>query len=155
MNVTIMNRAVITEIQTRFSDFDPLQHLNNSRYLDYIEIARVEAFTKVLGIDLRKVVGVVRQSKVNYKAPISYGTPLVVTTEVTDVGDSSITLSFKVANKRDHSRVYATVDMVQVTWSVTEQKPIPVPDLLRDNIDRLNSGELDMNLDEQSEMKVA
>ena len=140
MSSTISNGTVITEIQTRFSDFDPLKHLNNSCYLSYIEIARVETFVNLLGLDLSKFSGVVKAVTVNYKKAVLYGTKIVTITKIKNVGETSLSLSFSVVNQFDHSIVYAEVELVQITISMETFKPTPHPASLIESIRLMNLG---------------
>ncbi len=151
MNVMVVGSSVVSEIQTRFSDFDPLQHLNNSSYLSYVEVARINTFAGVLGVDLQAYTGVVKRTSVEYKKPVNPGTPIVVITEIKEIGDKSLELDFKVANKFDHSQVYASVEMTQITVSLKTLKPANHPEVLLDHIQRLQAGEMDTG----SNMKAA
>lgn len=53
-HISIYGDAIKVDIQTRYNEFSMAQHLNNVAYFNYIEIAKVESFTKVVGVDFKK-----------------------------------------------------------------------------------------------------
>lgn len=83
--------SVTTSVQIRFSDFDPLNHVNNVAFFEIMETARVEAMRKLP----RSLKGhmVVRHASCDYEDQIRGGIRAVdVTVSVEKVGRSSFSL---------------------------------------------------------------
>jgi acyl-CoA thioester hydrolase len=83
--------SVTTSVQIRFSDFDPLNHVNNVAFFEIMETARVEAMRKLP----RSLKGhmVVRHASCDYEDQIRGGTRSVdVVVSVEKVGRSSFSL---------------------------------------------------------------
>lgn len=74
MNTTTLPRQIESQMKVRFPDCDPFNHLNNSKYIDYIINAREDQLLKYYDFDvyeLAKKTGntwVVAQSQIAYLA---------------------------------------------------------------------------------------
>jgi len=146
-HVSILQDAIKVDIQTRFVDFDMGQHLNNSSYLNYIEIARADGFAHAMKVDTTKIIGVAANVSINFMRPIRFGTPVSVLMRIKDVKGSSKQLYFEFVNTNDTSKIYATAQMTQIMFDVATQKPIPVTDYIRSY-----ASELEKNKDSDSVM---
>lgn len=83
--------SLTVSVQIRFSDFDPLNHVNNVKFFEIMETARVEAMRRLP----RSLKGhmVVRHASCDYNAQIVGGTRSVdVAVSVEKVGGSSFSL---------------------------------------------------------------
>jgi acyl-CoA thioester hydrolase len=83
--------SVTMSVQIRFSDFDPLNHVNNVAFFEIMETARIEAMRKLP----RSLKGnmVVRHASCDYEDQIRGGTRSVdVLVSVEKVGRSSFSL---------------------------------------------------------------
>jgi acyl-CoA thioesterase FadM len=72
-----MERTPKSFYTVRFSDCDPLGHLNNSRYLDYLLNAREDHLWTAYGMEIRQWIRqglgfVVSQHEIRYLRPVSY-----------------------------------------------------------------------------------
>jgi YbgC/YbaW family acyl-CoA thioester hydrolase len=77
----------------RFSDCDPLGHLNNSKYLDYFLNAREDHLREQYNIDLkvwveRGQVFVVSQHEIRYLRPVFYNEPIAIQSALIGAGDT-------------------------------------------------------------------
>jgi len=135
--------VVRTSIQTRFADFDALGHLNNAKYLEYVEIARVHTFADVLGVDLRKITAVMGTATISFLRPIRPFEPLILETAITEVRPRSIDfrVSFVVENEPDKPR--AIIEARQVVVDTRSGQVCPVPDYLAGRISELSAGRLE------------
>jgi len=79
----------VWEITTRFSDLDPLGHVNNAVYLSFTEEARTRMFREALG----GVVGplLLARSEIDHLGQAYYGS-VTVGSAVVEVGRSSFTV---------------------------------------------------------------
>ena len=76
----------------RFSDCDPLGHLNNARYIDYFLNAREDHLKKEYGLTLNKFYKqglgwFVRSHEINYLAPAQYNEVVYIQSSLLKAGD--------------------------------------------------------------------
>jgi acyl-CoA thioester hydrolase len=113
-------RKHVHEFHVRFGDIDSLGHVNNCRYLTYLEDARVAMFfTDPVREGRRQLRGlVVARHEIDYKWPLLFGPdPVRVETWVTELRVASFTLAYEI---RDDERVYATASSVIVAYDVQQ-----------------------------------
>ena len=125
------------ECHVRFSDVDVYGHVNNVKYLEYYQEARI-AFVLSLdppifdprqGSTTRQVVA---RIDVDYKRPILFRPePYVVETRVTRVGESSYDLSCRIADVEGGETVYSKAEVKLVAFDLTTQRPRPLDDAQR------------------------
>ncbi|HEY5821987.1 MAG TPA: thioesterase family protein [Propionibacteriaceae bacterium] len=100
-------------LAVRWSDLDAYGHVNNVKYYDYIQEARIALVTERLGWGESGMWLVVRQD-VEYRRPIDFRLePYEVVTAVAAVGNRSITLSIEIRDPGS-AEVYATARTVLV-----------------------------------------
>lgn len=133
---------VVTDIQTRFCDFDVLGHLNNAVYSTYIELARVHFYQDILGMDLTQVTGVVANFNIDYKRPVKFGTPLVVLSNAETNDGRTVNMTFLFANAKDHSKVYAVATQRMVAVDPQTSQLSHLPKRIQRDMEMLLSGEL-------------
>ena len=135
--------VIRTPVQTRFADFDALGHLNNAKYLEYVEIARVHAFSDVLGVDLRRITAVMGTATISFLRPVKPFERLVLETAITEVRPRSIDfrVSFLVEDEPHSPR--AIVEARQVVVDTRSGEVRSVPDDLAGRISKLVSGQLE------------
>jgi acyl-CoA thioester hydrolase len=110
--------AHVHEFHVRFSDIDSLGHVNNCRYLTYLEDARVAMFfTDPQREDRRPLRGsVVARHEIDYRRPLLLRPePVRVETRVTEIRAASFDLAYEV---RDDEHVYARATSVIVGYDL-------------------------------------
>lgn len=119
-----------TSIQVRYEDLDTQWHVNNTRFLTYIEQARFEYYQH-LGLfdgksflDLRMIIADVH---VSYKAPIYLNQKIRVGTRVSRVGTKSITFE-SIIEDEETGAACATGEVVGVCFNFRTHESILVPD---------------------------
>jgi acyl-CoA thioester hydrolase len=133
---------VVTNIQTRFCDFDVMGHLNNAVYSTYIELARVHFFQDVLGMDLTQTAGVVANFNINFKRPVKFATPLVVLSQAHTPDGRHVHMNFLIADARDHSKVYSNATQHMVAVDPQTSQLAHLPKRIQRDMELLMSGEL-------------
>lgn len=111
-------RKHVHEFHVRFGDIDSLGHVNNCRYLTYLEDARVAMFfTDPLREGREPLRGlVVARHEIDYRRPLPLGPdPVRVETVVTEVRPASFALAYEI---RDDDHVYARASSVIVGYDV-------------------------------------
>ncbi|MFE8072435.1 thioesterase family protein [Marinobacteraceae bacterium S3BR75-40.1] len=135
--------VIRTSIQPRFSDFDALGHLNNAKYLEYVEVARIHAFADVLGVRLQEISAVMGTATINFLRPVQLFEKLVLETAIVDVRHHSIDLRITFRSDNDEGAPKAIVEARQVVVDAKSGKVREVPDFLKDSISSLVAGRLD------------
>lgn len=133
---------VVTDIQTRFCDFDVLGHLNNAVYSTYIELARVHFYQDILGMDLTQTTGVVANFNIDYKRPVKFGTPLAVLSRAETNDGRTVNMTFLFANAKDHSKVYAVATQRMVAVDPQTSQLSHLPKRIQRDMEMLLTGEL-------------
>src|SRR6056297_2878602 len=120
-----------TPVAVRFRDLDSFGHVNTGVYVSYIEEARLDYFSQVLGVDLESVGTVVASLSVDYHRPIELDDELVVETTVPEIGTTSLTLDHEL---RVDSRIVATATVVLVRYDYEADEPVPIPESWRSTV---------------------
>jgi acyl-CoA thioester hydrolase len=103
----------------RWDDIDAFGHVNNAKYLTYIQEARF-LWSPLLEM-------VVAKAEVDYLVPIYVGGRFYdITLWVEQIGNSSFTLGYEVIG--DNGVVHAQVKTVQVAVSMETKKSRPLTD---------------------------
>ncbi len=80
-------------LHPRFAELDPYGHVNHAVYVSWFEVARCEALEAVgAGLDRLHGAGfqvVVVELALRYRRPVTWGTPVTVTTGVVEEGRAS------------------------------------------------------------------
>lgn len=117
-------------VHRRFSDLDPLGHVNNVVFHDYLQEARVGLLR-----DLEFVRGpgfsqVVVKQELTHRKPLLYAPePVIVEIWVERIGNSSYTLGYRILDEHDDVAAEATTVMAVVDPQAG--RPIRMSDDLR------------------------
>lgn len=118
----------------RFRDCDALGHINNAVYFTYFEQARFHHW-RSLGYDIRALPPgmpgfILARAECNFEAQATYGDELEVRLTVAAVGRTSCTYEYELVKVEGGERV-ASARSVQVCFDYEAQKPVPIPQDLR------------------------
>jgi acyl-CoA thioester hydrolase len=123
----------IKRIEIRWRDLDGFGHVNNSTYLTYLEEARDQHLTDVLGEAVHRTV--IRRLEIDFLSGLTQEDDYVdVDVRLTGVGTSSVTLEERILSVLD-GRVAATAKTVMVHTDDSRTASAPWPDASRDAID--------------------
>ena len=123
----------IKRIEIRWRDLDGFGHVNNSTYLTYLEEARDQHLTDVLGEAVHRTV--IRRLEIEFISGLTQEDDHVdVDVRLTGVGTSSVTLEESIVSVLD-GRVAATAKTVMVHTDESRTASAPWPDASRDAID--------------------
>jgi acyl-CoA thioester hydrolase len=101
-------------LTVRWSDLDSYGHVNNVKYYDYVQEARISLVTSTVGWEPEAVWMVVRQD-LEYLKPIDFRTePYEVATAVASVGNRSFTLAAEIRDPTSET-LFATARTVVVS----------------------------------------
>lgn len=93
-----LKKVLESKMKIRFHDCDPFNHLNNSRYIDYIVTARGDQLIDNYGFDIYKLaqekgVGwVSAQTQISYIAPAYLMEEVTIQTQLIGCSDKSLLL---------------------------------------------------------------
>jgi acyl-CoA thioester hydrolase len=114
-------------VHVRFSDVDVYRHVNNVKYFEYLQEARIQFFAGLVEGE-RAFHLVVAQTDVDYVRPLLFrAAPYDVVSAVTRVGERSMTMESEV---RDGEEVLARARVVVVFYDlVAGRSTTPPPEL--------------------------
>ena len=78
-----MTKTLESKVKVRFHDCDPFNHLNNSRYIDYIVAARGDQLMESYGFDIYQLLQEQGIGWVSAQTQISYLYPAYLMEEIT------------------------------------------------------------------------
>ncbi len=89
------------DVQLRFNDVDMLGHVNNSVYLQFMDLAKYEYFKAVMGkdFDLKALAVVVVNINCDFYSPSFINEQLQVFTTTERVGEKSLVLEQRIVSK--------------------------------------------------------
>lgn len=117
-------------VQRRFSDLDPLGHVNNVVFYDYLQEARVGLLKHLGRAELAQINFVVVRQELNFRKPLLYHPdPIVIETWVGRVSNSSYTIEYRIL---DESReVVADGETLLAAIDLESGRPIRIDPELR------------------------
>ena|SRR5688572_15946770 len=114
-------------VEVRFADVDMFDHVNNAKYLTYIESARVAYYTAVTGLtDPRTFDMTVARAEIDFLKPAFYGETLHVNSRAGRIGTKSWTLEHEICDA-DTGEVVARGSTVNVHFDHETGKSHPLP----------------------------
>ena len=123
-------------IQVRYSDLDPQWHVNNARFLSFIESARL-AYIQHLnlwdGKSFRDLGLIVADVHLVYLKPIELDQNIRVGIKVTRIGNKSLDFDYQIEDA-DNSMVMSTATTVMVAYNYHTLSTIRVTDEWRNTI---------------------
>jgi acyl-CoA thioester hydrolase len=116
------SRRHVHEFHVRFGDIDFLGHVNNCRYLTYLEDARISMFRLDPQREGREPLRglVVARHEIDYHRPLLFGPdPVRVETWVTELRAGSFSLAYEI---RDDEHVYVRASSVIVAYDIEKAR---------------------------------
>lgn len=111
-----------------WGDMDALGHVNNGRYFDYFQEARIE-WLRELNIQMTEQTGpVVIQVGCTFLKPVIYPASIVLKSSIHSLGNSSMIMDHDLYQ----NDVLMAQGMCKIVWiDYIQQKSIPLPDTIR------------------------
>ena len=123
-------------IEVRYGDLDPQAHVNNARFLTYMEQARI-AYIRALGLwdggSFLDVGIILAEVKVTFLAPIYFGQELRVGVRVTEIRIKSLTMEYSL-EETGGDKQFATGSSVLVAFNYREGSTLPIPEHWKNTI---------------------
>jgi acyl-CoA thioester hydrolase len=124
-------------IHIRYMDIDSMQHVNNARYLNYLEEARIAYSQEVLNLyhDLTTLNVVVARIEIDFKKPLFFGQCAEIYTRVARLGNKSFQFeSLIVVQEKGRSEIAARALQTIVAFDPGTQSSVPVPEEIKEKI---------------------
>ncbi len=117
-------------IEVRYGDLDPQGHVNNAKFLTYMEQGRVFYLKQLklweggsflnMGIILADV-------QLSFKKAVHFGDPVRVGVRIARLGSKSMTSEYQLEDARDAS-IFATGTSVLVAYDYQDKRSVPIPE---------------------------
>lgn len=126
---------IITELQIRFNDMDPMKRVNNSVYASYLELGRLDFCHQYLNIQtLEDIPFVLVRVEMNIRKSLEPMQKANVRTWVSRIGNSSWDFSAEIYNP-DSGVIYADARTVQVYFDYRKDTSLPIPAAFRKHLE--------------------
>lgn len=117
-------------IEVRYGDLDPQGHVNNARFLTYLEQARI-SYIQHLGLwrggSFLDVGIILADVHLTFRQPILFGQPVRVGVRVIRLGNKSLHMEYAIEDSRD-AKELATASTALVAYDYRSERTIPVPE---------------------------
>jgi acyl-CoA thioester hydrolase len=118
-------------IEVRYGDLDPQGHVNNAKYLTYMEQARIHYLVHVSlfqnGQSFTDIGIILADAHVTFLASVQFGQPVRVGVRVTRLGDKSMTMEYRLEDAATGQEL-ATGSTVLVAYNYRDRMTIQIPD---------------------------
>ena len=121
------------KIESRWGDMDGLRHINNAKYLTFLESARLE-YLSTVGIDINrwdsKESVILASMKIDYHKQSSYPNIYEIGGKISRIGNKSFDI-FNAIFESSSNNLIVTGTFTIVCFDYHLQKTIPVPDSIK------------------------
>ncbi|MGS1078551.1 acyl-CoA thioesterase [Pseudoxanthomonas beigongshangi] len=117
-------------ISVRWRDMDSMGHVNNAKYVSYLEEARVRWILDIPGVSMTdRIAPVVAANNINYRRPLTWPNDILVELYVDRLGTSSVTIGHRIVDQ--NGVLYCDGNVVVVWMDTHTGKSAPLPDAVR------------------------
>lgn len=133
---------IFTSIKVRFADCDMFGHVNNAKFITYMEQARVEYFKNFPEINFLKKKEmpefsfILAEITCTFKSPAYLDETLNIKIRSSELKNSSFIMEYEITEEKT-SRLVATGKSVAVAYNYKDQKVIPIPDSMRKKFEEI------------------
>ena len=122
-------------MEVRFGDTDAMGHVNNARFLTYLEMARLGYYEAVIGRPLPLAAHgasesmILAEVRLTFRSPAYYGETLTIEARVGRIGRTSFTQEYRITapeSRYGEARLVAVADAVQVMYDYAAERPVPM-----------------------------
>jgi thioesterase III len=120
------------QIEVRSTEIDGMEHVNNAKYLEYMEWSRGDWYHQV-GLSSAVFTGmgvgtVIANVDIHYRKEAKLGQKLTISTEPVRKGRTSFVLKHEIHNEQEE--LIAEADVVSVIIDLTTRRPVLLPEAL-------------------------
>jgi acyl-CoA thioester hydrolase len=126
----------VYDAHVRFSDVDVYGHVNNVKYFEYYQEARIAFIASLADGDVDSIRQVVARIDVDYRRPILFRPePYAVESWVTRIGTSSYDLSSRIVDGPAGGETYSQAEVRLVAYDLAAQRSRPLTDVERSRLE--------------------
>ena len=126
-------KSIITHASVLWGDMDGLRHINNAKYLTFLETARLE-YLSTLGIDINrwnsKESVILASMKIDYHKQSSYPNIYEIGCKISRIGNKSFDI-FNAIFESSSNNLILTGTFTIVCFDYHLQKTISIPDSIK------------------------
>lgn len=132
-NSAVAHTALIrVPLSVRWRDLDAFNHVNNSKFLSYLEEARLRWMVTLPGHGMDEhVAPVVAAAHLNYRRPIEWPNEIDVELFVERLGNTSLSVGHRIVGADDPSALYCDGNVVMVWIHRETGQPAALPEPVR------------------------
>jgi acyl-CoA thioester hydrolase len=131
-------------LRVRFSDCDPLGHVNNAVYLTYLEQARIDLWRHQLGVQLGRTAEgglrgerfILARAEIDFRSQAFDGDELEVRLSLSGFGRSTATYDYEIVEVPT-GRLVAAARTVQVWFDYDAGRSVPITDELKQRLTQI------------------
>ena len=132
----MMSEIFKTQIGVRFRDLDANGHVNHVVVFTYFEEGRKTFFLDPSASGPFIFPFIMAHISCDYLKPIKLDARLLLQMWISNIGNKSFSLSYKLTELPDESIIYAKGESVQVCYDYIQDKSIKIPLKLKQTLDR-------------------
>ena len=119
-------------MMVRWRDLDAFNHVNNSKFLSYLEEARLQWLMTLPGewID-ENIAPVVAAAHINYLRPIAWPNEIAIELFIERLGNTSLTIGHRIVGSTEDGALYADGNVVMVWIDKQGGKAAALPEVIR------------------------
>ena len=120
----------IANIEIRFSDIDKFGHVNNAKYLTFLEQARISYFNTVIGKnnEWQNTGIILAKAEIDFLIPILLDDKIEIEIAITKLGNKSFEISYKIIkNENQKLSIMAIAKTILVCYSYKLNTTIAIP----------------------------
>ena len=125
-----MSKSNKIYFSTHWGEMDALGHINHTRYLVWMETARIELFRAVGLLDHPDVGPILANINVDYRAPVHHPSDLWCDVWVTRIGGKSFTMAYSIGYKGSANSVVEGTTVI-VVYDYKNNSSAVIPDSVR------------------------
>ena len=111
-------------------------HVNHAVYFTYFEQGRLTFWRELTGTSSPHTRVIIARAECDYRSPAHFGDELEVRVSVGDIGQSSFTLIYEIADAGS-DRLVARGKTVMVSYDYEKSASVPLPSATRDLLERV------------------
>ena len=120
---------------THWGDMDALGHVNHTRYLVWMETARIELFRAVGLLDIPNVGPILANMNANYFLPVHHPSDLWCDVYVSRIGGKSFTLYYTIGRQGEDRAVVEGTTVI-VVYDYQNNHSVAIPKHVRDALNQ-------------------
>jgi acyl-CoA thioester hydrolase len=135
----LAGQPVIVQLPIQWGDQDAFGHVNGVVYFRWFETARVEYLDRSLGQLMSRAAGqgpILASIKCDYRRQLKHPDTILVSASITEIGRSSLKMRHLLYSQAQQA-IAAEGESTVVMFDYQSQRPVPVPDDIRRQIERL------------------